>query len=169
MLPHRSSNSWALLLVVFLSSICVAQEAPDAPIPAQILNAKKIFIANGGSERTYLAAAQTSNADYRPVRTYNEFYAAMKNWGRYETAATPADSDLVLQISTRYVAQEITAPQIIVTMIDPRTNITLWSIAEYSEPAGRQKNREKNYETAIAALIKDVKSLVSPSGDAQSK
>jgi len=152
-----------LFLIAFFPGIVGAQQAPDAPIPAQILSAKKIFIAYGGVERNFLAAADKANADYQPTRTYNELYAAIKTWGQYEIVSAPADCDVVLQVSTRYLVRELAAPQLTVTIIDPRTHITLWSVTEYTQGAGRQKNREKNYEAAMAALIADLKSLVSSS------
>jgi hypothetical protein len=66
-----------------------------APVPAQILAAKKVFIANGGGdEACYGDEALYSGG---PDRTYNEFYAAMKNWIRYELAIAPADADLVFR------------------------------------------------------------------------
>jgi len=47
-------------------------------------------------------------------------------------------------------------------VIDPKSHVSLWVLTEYSEPAGREKNREKNYEAAMTTLIGDVKALVSP-------
>src|SRR6266480_2806461 len=43
-----------------------------APIPAQILTAKKVFIANGGGDESRYEEASYSGG---PDRTYNEFYA----------------------------------------------------------------------------------------------
>ena len=34
--------------------------------------------------------------------TYNEFYAAMKSWGRYELVSSPADADMVFEIRFAY-------------------------------------------------------------------
>jgi hypothetical protein len=66
-----------------------------APIPAQIFTAKKVFIANGGGDESRYEEASYSGG---PDRTYNEFYAAMKTWGRYELVAVPGDADLVFEI-----------------------------------------------------------------------
>src|ERR1700676_192825 len=57
-----------------------------APIPAQILSAKKVFIANGGGDESRNEATSYSGG---PARTYNEFYAAMKSWGHYDLVAAP--------------------------------------------------------------------------------
>jgi hypothetical protein len=79
-------------------SICATQQykpAPPAPIPAQILTAKKVFIANGGGDESRYDTAWFSGG---PDRAYNQFYAAMKTWGRYELVAAPGDADLVFEI-----------------------------------------------------------------------
>jgi hypothetical protein len=59
-------------------------DVPAAPRPAQIVAAKKVFI---------------SNAGVGTDMTYDQFYAAIKGWGRYELVASPADADLVFEIS----------------------------------------------------------------------
>ena len=53
----------------------VVADPPAAPIPTQILSAKRVFVANGGS---------TLDTFGIPNLTYDEFYAGMKNWGKYE-------------------------------------------------------------------------------------
>src|SRR5438445_7063479 len=55
--------------------------APIAPIPEQILAAKKVFVANAGGEDPSSDDPLFSGG---PDRAYNQFYAAMKTWGRYE-------------------------------------------------------------------------------------
>jgi len=71
----------ALLLA---GSVCAQQKkAADsastaAPIPAQILTAKKVFIANGGGDKSGYEGATYSGG---PDRAYNEFYSVMKAWG----------------------------------------------------------------------------------------
>jgi len=75
-------------------SVCAPQkkakdQAPTpAPIPAQILAEKKVFIANGGGDESGYEAATYSGG---PDRAYNEFYAVMKAWGRYELVASPGE------------------------------------------------------------------------------
>ena len=55
------------------------------------------------------------------------------------------------------------------TFIDPKTHVALWTIYKYVEPAGMTKNREKNYELAMTALLEDFKSTVAPAAAAASK
>ncbi len=143
------------------------QEAPVAPVPAQIGSAKKVFISNGGEESFFY---QLKDAIYSggPNRAYNEFYAAVKNWGRYEVVAAPADADLVFEIGFTEKYDRAIA-QFRLTFIDPKTHLALWTIYKYVEPAGMTKNREKNYELAMTALLEDFKSTVAPAAAAASK
>ena len=58
-----------------LSAAQQKKPAHPAPIPAQILTAKKVFIANGGGDESREEGASYSGG---PDRAYNEFYAAME-------------------------------------------------------------------------------------------
>ena len=131
-------------------------EAPAAPLPSQILTAKKVFI---------------SNAGLGTDRNYNQFYAAIKNWGRYDLVSAPADADLVLEIG---VSSQITGvsgskesgcdsssiSQFKLTLLDPREHIVLWTLAETIRPYAREKTGEKNTDDAIDKLIGDMKVLL---------
>jgi hypothetical protein len=77
-----------------LTALLEAQQSKDvAPIPVQIIAARKVFISNAGQESVPGAFSG------EPDRTYNQFYGAIKNWGQYELVSAPADADLVLEIS----------------------------------------------------------------------
>lgn len=130
-------------------------EAPAAPIPSQIATAKKVFISNAG--------VQTN-------RNYNEFYAAIRSWGRYEIVAAPADADLVLEIS---ISSQITgvsgtkesgcdsssASWFKLVLLDPRERIVLWTLTETIQPFNRQKTGEKNTDNAMNKIVDDLKAL----------
>src|SRR5260370_29492331 len=68
------------------------KEFLPAPLPSQIYTAKKVFVSNGGDETL---------GDYSggPDRAYNQLYAALKGWGRYELETAPADAEVVFEIS----------------------------------------------------------------------
>jgi len=75
---------WMILASGLCGAVLEAQEVKDAaaaaPIPAQILTSKRVFISNAGvstTELTYYVAAHTGGAN----GLCNEFYAAMKDWG----------------------------------------------------------------------------------------
>jgi hypothetical protein len=91
-----------------------------------------------------------------PNRAYNQFYAAMKSWGRYELVSAPADADLVFEIgfTDKYEGQ-IYVAQFKLVVVEPKTHIALRTITKYVELAGKAKNREKNYDLTMTALMDD--------------
>lgn len=140
-----------------------AVEVPTAPIPSQILSAKKVFISNAGG----LLDLNTVSGDRR--REYNQFYAAVQASGRYELVASPADADLVLQISIIYIPrqfgdQDVPFPTFRLALVDPKTNIALWVLDEFivDKPGLsmiREKNRDKAFDNAINRVVDDLKAL----------
>lgn len=134
--------------------------AAPAPIPEQILSAKKVFIAN-------VPGDLVSYPKDDPARPYNEFYAAMKEWGRFQAVTAPADADLIFEINiTDRPIVNIKSqagyrqPQFALTIVDPKTGVRLWWFAEIIHGANREETLAKNYTTAISNLVTDVKKLV---------
>lgn len=137
-------------------------EATQAPVPAQILTAKKAFVAYGGSERDHRHLSYSGSID----RTYQEFYAALKTWGNYQLVSTPAEADLVFEVSFSNPHPNEVDPHLNVAIIDLKTHVVLWTITEEVEAANLQANRDKNFDRAIAALVNDIARLAGkpPSG-----
>jgi len=165
----------SILIGLLLSAVCFAcpawsqtsTEVPAAPVPTQIAGAKRAFIFNAGEE-TYFQLPKDAMYAGGPNRTYNQFYAAMKTWGRYELVFAPADADIVFEIGFSDRNQgPIFVSQIRLVALDPKTHVGLWTINKYLEPAGMAKNREKNYNIAMDALMDDLKNLVSPAAAAK--
>lgn len=167
------SVSLAILLLQ-VAAFCAGQskQVPAAPIPMQILAAKKVFIANaGGDERWY--DEQIFNGG--PTRAYNEFYAAMKTAGRYEIVGIPADADLVLEIAlTAPMVSGVGArgdtlavkpfdPQFRLVIRDPKTNALLWAFTEHVQWAMLMGNRDKNFDQTLARIMNDLRGLGSSS------
>jgi len=153
-----ASLGFAMMLPA--SSVLFAQTTnniPVAPIPSQILTAKPVFISTASGE---FDRARWSGG---PERTYNEFYAAIKGWGHYDFVSTPSDSDLVLQIGFTTIAGfngSSNYPQITLFLLDPKTHIVLWTLAENAPlTGGLQKSRDKSFSDAIAKLVGDLKAL----------
>ncbi|HYM74667.1 MAG TPA: hypothetical protein VE377_01710 [Candidatus Dormibacteraeota bacterium] len=141
------------------------QEIPAAPIPAQVASAKKAFISNAGEETIFRLPKDVL---YRggPNRAYNQFYAAMKSWRRYELVSAPADADLVFEIGfANKFEGMVRVYQLKLVVLDPKTHVALWTITKYIEAAGMARNREKNYDVAMTALMEDVKSIVTASSN----
>jgi hypothetical protein len=158
-----------LLLHIPISAAQQPKPAPLAPIPAQILTAAKIFIANGGGDESRdEGAAYTGRTD----RAYNEFYAAMKTWGRYELVASPTDADLVFEISLtvfqlqreRVMEDNASAydPQLRLVIRDAKTHQTLWGLTEHPQTAVLKNNRDNNFEQAMAAIVTEAKRIAGP-------
>ena len=156
----------ALLLVPFADGQKSTDVLP-APLPVQITRGKTVFISNAGGDTNYL---YSGGAD----RLYNQFYAAIQGWGRYQLVASPGEADLVLAISfsnqfvgdkdprgngSSLVGRSLTDPQFRLTVLDPGTRVTLWTFTEHVQFAALQGNRDKNFDQALAALVNDVRNV----------
>jgi hypothetical protein len=174
MMKHLKAAVLCFVLAMpWLSGLMSAaqQKKPTnpAPIPAQILAAKKVFIANGGGDESHYEEASYSG---RPDRAYNEFYAAMKTWGRYELVAAPGDADLVFEIRLtvfqlqreRVLSDDGPAfdSQFRIVIRDPKTHETLWGLTEHAQGAVLLSNRDKNFEQALAAVVAEVRRIAGP-------
>ena len=147
-------------------------EVLPAPLPSQIVAGRKVFISNAGVDSRYLYNGG-------PDRLYNQFYAAMKRWGRYELVPAPAEADLVLEI--RLIApiggvnvmngsgSSRTDPQFRLIILDPGTRVTLWVFTEHIEPAVLQGNRDKNFDQAVNNLFNDLRNIAGQPVAASSK
>jgi hypothetical protein len=142
---------------------------PAAPLPAQILSAKKVFVANaGGEEWAYSDAAFNGGPD----RAYNQFYAALKSWGRYDLVSAPADADLLFEIQFNVPSVEHQLnmenygalaepfdPQFRLVIRDAKTSALLWAMTEHAQWAILGANREKNFDRTLEKLVGYVKVL----------
>src|SRR5262249_40121832 len=61
------------------------KDIATAPLPAVVVNAKRVFLVNGGG----------SNLGY------DAFYSAMKDWGKYEIVGSPEEADLIVELAYR--------------------------------------------------------------------
>ena len=160
------------MLVVAATGLCSsgAQEPVPAPVPAQISAAKKVFVSNAGQEvnpRAGVLGKYTGGPD----RTYNQFYAAMKGWGKYDLVASPGGADLVVEIS---FLQPIVWVNLVdsgprddahfrLVVLDPKSRILLWAFTEHVEWANLQSNRDKNFDEALQKIVKDLQGLAGKS------
>jgi hypothetical protein len=149
----------ALCLITWVTTasipMLIAEEPPappPAPVPIQILAAKKIFVSNGG-EDTWL----DYDPKHDPSLTYNEFYADMKSWGKYELVSTPTDADVVFEI--QLLLQE-RVPQLRLLILEPKSHITLWTLNQVATGANRDATARKNFDKAMNALVATIQGLV---------
>jgi hypothetical protein len=157
---------FAVVAALLTPSVADAQMTPTAaPVPGQIVAAKRMFISNAGSE-SYGAQSYFSQTNYDggPDRFYNQFYAAMKQWGHWELADAPADADVVGEVRfLRPIVDQITVgaatnqtlydPQLTLTIVDPKTRVTLWSLTEHIEPARTRVGDNQNFDQAVARVV----------------
>lgn len=158
-----------LFLPLVSGYTCAAQKSkptPPAPIPTQILKAKKVFIANGGGDESLFDMPQYNGG---PDRLYNEFYAAMKAWGRYELVSNPQEADLVFEIRLTTFQPTDLGPgnlrydlQFQFIIRDVATHEILWGLTEHAQTAILQGNRDKNFEQALSAILSELHKIASP-------
>ena len=173
MIRSTTVSSILIIAAVLASTQAFSQQA--APLPAPIVKAKKVFIANAGVDALIAALDQgKSTVD----RYYVQFYAAMRDWGHYQLVDSPSDADLVLEI---YASSPVTSvsngaarlqPQLSVSILDAKTHFLLWRVTESLE-AGHPKmfggvEGSDKLDGAAAGLIRRLKLLAQPyaeSGD----
>ena len=175
MRKHLKAAAFCIALAIpFVVSTVLAAEKPKpahaAPIPTQILTAKKAFIANAGGDERPLEDEPRFSGD--ADRAYNEFYADIKTWGRFELVATPAEADLILEIrftdekfqQVGNLGSGLLDPQFRLLIRDAKTNAVLWGITQHVQNAILLGNRDKNFSQALTAVVAEVKRIAIPSG-----
>jgi hypothetical protein len=135
-----------------------------APVPPEIAGAQKVFISNAGGESLETVIDQVV-FNGGPDRPYNQFYVAMKTWGRYQIVRSPADADVVLEISWVLSDTGLRLPvlgQLRLRVVDPKSNITLWNLTEYVRGAILLGNRDKNFDQAMNTIVSRIEALAEP-------
>ena len=172
MTKQRTINVIALLCLSLCSAPALAQTPADplqAPLPAAITSATKLFLGNAGDQE---------NADC--LRAYNGFYAGLKAQPRFQLVNDPNTADLILELHYEIdLGQAIASHdshnsvrQFRIVLIDPHVHVTLWSLTERTNYATFKSNRNKNLDETVAALVADFVSLTSsqpPANDSRVK
>jgi hypothetical protein len=133
-----------------------------APIPSRLATATSVFISNRGVDGLGNTVLKRS-AD--PALPYNQFYAAMKTWGRYQLADSPAQADLIMELRFTLPLTDcgkVTAyaAQIQLTILDGKTHFALWTIDEPVEIALRIATWERNINEGVTNAVGDLQRLV---------
>jgi hypothetical protein len=141
-----------------------ATVAAAGPVPAEIATAKKAFISN--SPGFNLSASLGG-----PNRAYNEFYAAMKSWGRYELVSSPVEADLIFEIS--YNSNNLglgargcssaSQANLCLAILDAKIPVPLWWLNEPVAPKMSFGHHPETWDSAFArsvgALMDGLKNL----------
>jgi hypothetical protein len=165
-------SSWIVAVILVSAPALIAgvsKEIPPAPLPGQITTARKVFIANAGDDPHFKVLGLH--------RSYDQFYAAMKDWGRCEVVTSPSEADIVFEISLasqieKYGNQQEIVPFLRLAILDPKTRITLWEFTEELETGGIVGlHLDAKFDKAMGRMVEDVKGLVqtSPSPPAPAK
>jgi hypothetical protein len=148
---------FAMPLSAQRSSAAKGVNSLAAPVPTPLLNGKRAFISYELGD----VSAFPSGYSGGPERAYNEFFAGMKAWGRYELVLDPKDADLVFAI--RFVESPgLNMPQIRVGVSDAQTHVALWGFVEQVNPAFFKKNRDATFSATVQLLVADVQALITP-------
>ena len=106
---------------IALAAVPMMADQPPAraPVPAGIVAAKRVFISNAGVNAISRDLFLFGDAD----RLYNQFYAAMKTWGRFDLVGAPSDAELVFAV--RLTAQFAGLPN--ATVLDGQVGRRFWT------------------------------------------
>lgn len=135
---------------VLLASFTALSAQTTIPIPAQLANARTVFIANaGGPDNTLSQFA------------YKNFYHAVLNSKRFRLTSRPGDADLSFELTTtQSVGTKLTARTAILelTIRDAKTQSLLWSFTEPVISAGTASISDMDKTTS--KLLDDYNALV---------
>jgi hypothetical protein len=144
--------------------------AQAGPVPAAIFAAKKIFVSNAGADSGLFPSPFSGDTD----RAYTQLYSALRTAGQFELTADPADADLVLEIQLishtsplRARADEVNKvngapdplPMFRLVIYDRKSHYILWTLTRSIEQAYLQKTHDRNFDTALSALLLDFQAL----------
>lgn len=164
--------SVALVLSLHTSGAQIQPAEAHAPVPPAILNAKTVFLANGGADGGLFPEPFSGD----PNRAYFSLFNQLKAMGHYQLVLDPAEADLVLQIHLASPAGSIQnakqlgvadpLPFFQLTIYDRKSQFVLWTITEPIELAYRQKTHDKNFDDALSKVAEDMKALSDPNAPA---
>ncbi len=164
--PFRRLTALAAIFLVCALPLCAQHKSSAnagintlaAPVPAPLLNGKRVFVSYELGDVTSFPSRYSGS----PERAYGELIAEMKTWGRYQIVADPTDADLIFAI--RFVdPPELPRPQIRLGIYDPRSHASLWGFVEEIDFAFLKKNRDADFSATVHKLVSDVQALLATS------
>ena len=165
-------RSTLLLSLLLLPGAILAQQAPSRPpVPAPLLAGKSVFVSNAGADSGLFPHPFSGDT----ARPYNALYTALASDGTFSLKSSPAEADLVFEI--QLVAPKGPAfgdnqgakvkgapdplPMFRLVIYDRPTHYILWTVTESVDVAYLQKTHDRNFDDGIAALLSDLKAVVS--------
>ena len=156
--------AYSCILLTALTSASAGLSAEErkasatAPLPTQLTTARRVFVSNGGDDPHFKGLGLG--------RSYNQFYAAMKEWGRYELVSPPTEADVVLEVQLASQLEQFgndlrIVPLLRLAILDPKTHTTLWVFTEELEIHGFVgAHQDAKFDNAMARIVSDVKGLM---------
>ena len=175
MRTFRLGSLWLVCIAILSTVMASAQQVPEAgnaPVPPTLFTAKRVFVSNAGADSGLFPHPFSGSPD----RPYNQFYAALQGWGRYELVAEPQEAELVFEIQligpngpanpNKQKGASDPLPMFRLSILDRKTHYMLWALTESIASANLQKTHDHNLDEALARLTLDLKRLTtkSPAG-----
>jgi hypothetical protein len=158
----------ALCAALLTVASALAQQpapTPDAPVPAAIRTAAKIFVSNAGADSGLFPSPFSGDAN----RGYNQLYAGLKANGLYQLVDDPAQADLVLELQltapngpsngSKVNGASDPVPMLRLVIYDRKTHYILWAFTQSIEIAFLQKTHDRNFDDALTAILLEFESL----------
>ncbi len=155
----RKLFCFTLALLLASTPLTRAQQTTlSAPVPSQIQQAQTIFLTNSGSDPNFPIDA---------TKAYSDIYAALQTWGRYKLVNSPDQADLVFELKgiapitdvsgNRGGVYSITSPAFQLTILDPKSNIALWTITSPVNVTGKNQVLARWVSISETNLVSRVK------------
>src|SRR5271169_979294 len=172
MLDLTRTRFLQLLCAALLFAVATGAQAPPpplslAPVPPTLLNAKTVFVSNAGADSGLFPHPFSGDPD----RPYNQFYAAMQSWGRYQLVADPSEADIVFELHliapngpsnpSKQNGASDPLPMFRLVVFDRKTHYVVWALTESITMALLQKTHDNNFDMALTALTMDLKRVTS--------
>lgn len=151
---HRTLCTILSCLLVLTPALAAQQTSTDAaPIPPQLLKAHTVFVSNGGGSNYFDALDGGAN------RAYNTFYKELQQTKVYMLVSSPAQADIIFQIHAIAPAVsgpndlELYNPQVILRVLDPKTNAVLWTESANVNAYGTKSRRDRQFDQSVSVLV----------------
>jgi hypothetical protein len=127
------------------------------PVPAQISASHTVFLSNGGADASFPVNA---------TQAYNDIYKALASWGRYQLVTSPDQADLIFQLRgvstlSTYGTDDniytVNNPAFQLTIVDPKSNVTLWTITSPVALAGNKQTWARWLTISETNLVSRIK------------
>ena len=171
---RRSAQTFVVLLIfagiiTFIPTASAQSQQSKssfvAPVPPILQTAKTVFISDGGADPDILDRLSSNP----PNLPFNQFYALMQEWGRFQIVTSPSDADLVLEVSVAQFPVNCTGAsgtcgqnKVQVSIYDAKSKFRIRSIVESAQSAVTSENFVKNMNTATQRAFRDFQSMTAP-------